>query len=145
MESCIRVVTNSQFLCSEKELIQKDANFDIISTNAIHKTSKLAKEGNYRGAQSNALAWKKMIKNNAVSISNAMDNYRIFSNNMNDFNNNMQEVQYQQFSQPMINNNIGVSPSVNNQMRSDKLSSQIHSMNNMSNTRSVNNYAKKKK
>jgi len=97
-DRCIRVVTKQQQICTEKDIVQKQANYDIISTNAIQKTSKLAKEGSLREAQSNALAWKKFIKTQAEENESANRNYKIYSQNMNDFNNNMQEVQYQQLN-----------------------------------------------
>jgi hypothetical protein len=97
-DRCIRVVTKQQQICTEKDIVQKQANFDIISTNAIQKTSKLAKDGNLREAQSNALAWKKFMKTQVEENESANRNYKIYSNNMNDFNNNMQEVQYNQLN-----------------------------------------------
>ena len=155
-DRCVRVLTKNQKISSEKDLIQKDANFNIISTNAMQKTSKLAKDGNYRGAQSNALAWKKMIKSNAVQNSNAYDNYKVFSNNMNDFNNNMQEAQFQELSsaneQPSnLNNNMlsanmpyrANAPKQN--IKSDKISQQIHSFKNISSAKSCQTYEKSKK
>jgi hypothetical protein len=144
-DRCIRVVTKNQKICSEKDVIQKEANFNIISTNAIQKTSKLAKEGNYRAAQSNALAWKKMMKSNISSNQNAENNYRIFSNNMCDFNNNLQEVQFQALNSMPKDNSVFGQSVQSAQIRSDKLTSQIHTLKNISNTRSAETYSKKKK
>lgn len=98
-DRCIRVITKQQQICMERDIVQKQANYDIISTNAIQKTSNLAKGGKYREAQSHALAWKKFIKNNAEDNINANRNYKVYSNNMGVFNNDMQEVQYIQLSQ----------------------------------------------
>ena len=90
----IRVVTKTQQLSSEKEVIQNAANYDIISTNAIQKTSKLAKDGKYREAQSNSLAWKKLIGSQAINSVNARQNYTALNSNMQNFNNNLQELQF---------------------------------------------------
>jgi hypothetical protein len=136
-DRCIRVVTKSQKLCSEKEIIQNNANYNIISTNAMQKSSQLAKEGNYREAQSNALAWKRMIKSQACnSNSNAFESYKIFNNNMNDFNNNIQQLQFE---------NIQMAPEKKKTITDDKISSQIHAMKSMSSKRSEMNYKKSKK
>ena len=42
---CIRVQTCSQKISSEKEVVQQQAKFDLISVNAMQKTSNLAQEG----------------------------------------------------------------------------------------------------
>jgi len=44
-DHCIRVLTNSQKISSEKEEVSKQALYDLISVNAIQKTSLLAQEG----------------------------------------------------------------------------------------------------
>jgi hypothetical protein len=150
-DQCIRVVTKHQKISTEKDFIQKEANFDIISTNAMQKTSKLAEEGDYRGAQSNALAWKKMIKSNAISSNSAYNNYKVFNNNMNSFNNNMQEVQYQNlnsmYSPPNnLNNNLQQKKANPiSSIRSDNITQQIHSIKNISSTKSTYAYKKTKK
>jgi len=131
-DKCLRVVTKTQEISSEKEVIQEKANFNIISVNAMQKSSKLAQEGQFRIAQSNALAWKKMMKN-APSTSNAHNNYKVFNNNMNDFNENLQEHQYMQKCTKTIS------------QQSDKLSQQMHQMKNISQSKSTMEYAKSKK
>ena len=105
-DRCIRVLTKQQQICMEKEIVRKQANYDIISTNAIQKTSKLAKEGSYREAQSHALAWKKFIKNSAEDSVSANKSYKVYSQNMNNFNNDMQELQFKKLtSQDVMQNN----------------------------------------
>eukprot|EP00831_Metopus_contortus_P003877 TRINITY_DN11429_c0_g1_i1.p1 TRINITY_DN11429_c0_g1~~TRINITY_DN11429_c0_g1_i1.p1 ORF type:complete len:166 (+),score=46.95 TRINITY_DN11429_c0_g1_i1:209-706(+) len=59
---CVRVLTKKQEITFEKEEAKKDAKFDILSVNAVQKTAKMAKEGNFRGAQANAYQWKKVLK-----------------------------------------------------------------------------------
>lgn len=142
-DRCIRVVTKNQKLCSEKQVIRENAKYDIISTNAMQKTSKLAQQGQYREAQSNALAWKKMIKNEAVNNSNAYSNYMVFNNNMNEFNNNIQEEQFNDLnSLKEESRGIGYA---SKKIRNDKLTEQIHNFKKISNTKTQTNYAKSKK
>jgi hypothetical protein len=137
-DRCFRVITATQKISSEKDKIHKNANFDIISTNAIKKTSELAEEGRYREAQSQALAWKKMLKKTTETNQNAVANYDIFSNNMNSFNNNIQAFQFNQLSQLE-----SVKPSKYN--KNDNLSQQIHSLKNISQTKSKSQYEKEMK
>lgn len=111
-DNCIRVVTQTQMVSSEKEKVQSNARFDLITTNAIQKSSKLAKKGLYREAQSNALAWKQMLKNNTEisNNSNALNNkmfYNAFKDNMNSINDNMQEAMFIESESVNINQNIG--------------------------------------
>jgi len=93
-DKCIRVMTNLQKLSSDKEEIAKDAKYNILSVNAMQKSSQLAKEGNYRKAQANAYAWKNMMKGYGNSNKEADDNYMNFNRQMKEFNHHMQEQQY---------------------------------------------------
>jgi hypothetical protein len=135
-DRCYRVITATQKISSEKDEIQKNANYDIISTNAIKKTSELAEEGRYREAQSQALAWKKMLKKTTEQSQNAYANYELFSNNMNSFNNNIQALQYNQLKEESL-------PTKYN--KNDNISQQIHSMKHISQAKSKNIYEKNKK
>jgi hypothetical protein len=140
-DRCIRVLSKNQIISSEKDVIQSKANFEIISTNAIQKTSKLAENGQYREAQSHALAWKKMMKNNAEYNEEANNNYKIFNNNMKDFNNNMQEYQYNEIVSQNVNDQSGRKKEMKEtSLKSDKLSQQIFSSKNMNSKKSTNSY-----
>ena len=44
-DKCIRVMTSSQKISDEKDVVQKQAKFNILSVNALQKSSNLAKEG----------------------------------------------------------------------------------------------------
>lgn len=98
---CKRVITKSQLLSFSKEEVSKQAQYDIISCNAMQQCSKLAKEGDYRKAQSNAKAWKQMMKKNFSNNIQAQQNYDNFNIHMNDINNNLQKVQYEEKCQGM--------------------------------------------
>ena len=135
-----------QKVSSDKEEIAKDAKYEILSVNAMKKSSQLAKEGNYRGAQVNAYAWKQFIKSNAQTNNQAFENYSMFNKNMTTFNNHIQKNLYQD----VINNNINnyeefnmMENNENNKQertinRTDNISSEIHTLNNM-------NFSKAKK
>jgi hypothetical protein len=145
-DKCIRVITKMQKVSSDKEEIAKDAKYEILSVNAMKKSSQLAKEGNYRGAQVNAYAWKQFIKSNAQTNNQAFENYSMFNKNMTTFNNHIQKNLYQD----VINNNINnyeefnmMENNENNKQertinRTDNISSEIHTLNNM-------NFSKAKK
>ena len=59
---CVRLITKSQEITFEREEAKKEADYHVLSVNAVQQTAKLAKEGNYRGAQANAYHWKRMMK-----------------------------------------------------------------------------------
>ena len=59
---CVRVITKYQEITFEKEEAKKEADYKVISVNAVQKTAQLAKQGDFRKAQANAVHWKKMLK-----------------------------------------------------------------------------------
>ena len=97
---CIRVITKEQELCTEKAKIQEQADFNIFSVNAIQQCSKQAKKGDYRHAQSNAMAYKKVMKKNMefdnYNAKNAKENLIMFNNNFCELNDNLQKLQYEE-------------------------------------------------
>ena len=110
----IKVFTELKSVSSNKEEILKQANFKIVSGNAIQKSAKMAMEGNYRKAQINTMAWKKFLNSNKDKDKNAKDTYSQFKANMNNFNRNLAGAQ-------MNNNN-------NNNGISDRLAGQIYNL-----------------
>ena len=69
-----------------KEEVEKQANYDIITACEIQKSAKLAGQGLYREAQAQAhVARKYLKKNKKVSY----ESYQMFNNNMNVFNQNL--------------------------------------------------------
>lgn len=89
----IRVVTKCQEISNDKEKVQSQAKYEILSVNALQHCGKIAKVGDYRGGQSYAKAFKKMMKKN-VSNSDAKENYINFNRNMCELNDDLQEIQY---------------------------------------------------
>jgi hypothetical protein len=134
-----------QKVSSDKEEIAKDAKYEILSVNAMKKSSQLAKEGNYRGAQVNAYAWKQFMKSNAQT-NTQVENYSMFNKNMTNFNNQLQQNLYQDVVNNNINNYEEFDMMENNEInkqertitRTDNISSEIHKLNNM-------NFSKAKK
>eukprot|EP00831_Metopus_contortus_P077762 TRINITY_DN7379_c0_g1_i1.p1 TRINITY_DN7379_c0_g1~~TRINITY_DN7379_c0_g1_i1.p1 ORF type:complete len:156 (-),score=33.47 TRINITY_DN7379_c0_g1_i1:145-612(-) len=63
---CVRVLTKQQEITFDKEEAMKKVVYNILSTNAIKQSAKMAKKGNYREAQANAYQWKKVLKNTEV-------------------------------------------------------------------------------
>jgi hypothetical protein len=148
-DKCIRVVTEFQQLSSEKKVIESQARYDIVSTNAIKKTAKLAQDGHLREAQSNALAWKKMMKSNESS-EDAFVNYKIMNKNLNEFNDNLQEMQYVEQSNAMPQSNMtGVGMDFSSHAKKpamkDNISQKMHQLKNASTQKTVNNYMEEMK
>ena len=119
----IKVFTELKSVSSNKEEILKNANLKIVSGNAIQKSAKMAREGNYRKAQINSMAWKKFLNSNKNQDKNAKDTYSQFKANMNNFNQNLAGAQ-------MHNNNDGIS---------DRLAGQIYNL-----SKNINNVNNKK-
>ena len=59
---CVRLVTKNQSITFEKEEAKKEADYKVISVNAVQQTAKLARKGKLRDAQANAMHWKNMMK-----------------------------------------------------------------------------------
>ena len=119
----IKVFTDLKTVSSNKEEILKQADFDVVSGNAIQKSAKMAMEGRFKDAQINNMAWKKFLNENQSTNKNSHENYSRFKANMNNFNQNLV------FAQSNNNNN-----NFNNSNRiNDRLSAQIYNLNNNQN------------
>ena len=82
----VRVITKNMKVSDNKEEVEKQANYDIITACEIQKSAKLAGQGLYREAQAQAhVARKYLKKNKKVSY----ESYQMFNNNMNVFNQNL--------------------------------------------------------
>lgn len=49
-DKCVRIITKTQEISSDKEELKRKASYGIIKKHAIQKSSNMAKVGNYRGA-----------------------------------------------------------------------------------------------
>ena len=82
----VRIITKNMKVSDNKEEVEKQANYDIITACEIQKSAKLAGQGLYREAQAQAhVARKYLKKNKKVSY----ESYQMFNNNMNVFNQNL--------------------------------------------------------
>lgn len=89
---CIRIITKDQKVEKERELVEKQANFHIVSTNALQKSALIARTGDFRKAQANAYAWKNYIKTNISSNAQAKGSYSLFSSNFKDFHHDLNQI-----------------------------------------------------
>ena len=82
----VRVITKNMKVSDNKEEVEKQANYDIITACEIQKSAKLAGAGLFREAQAQAHVARKFLKQyKKVSY----ESYQMFNNNMNDFNQNL--------------------------------------------------------
>ncbi len=88
----VRVISKNLKVSDDFEEISKKANYDIISTNEVQKTAKLANEGHYREAQAQAHVAKKFFKKNRNISNKSEENYHVFSSNLNDLNKDLGEL-----------------------------------------------------
>ena len=59
---CIRIISNLQQISNDRDELEKNANYEILSTNAIQQSSKLAKAGQMREAQAYAKSWNRRMR-----------------------------------------------------------------------------------
>ena len=115
----IRIITKNLEVSDNKEEVNKQANLNIVSTNQIQKSAKLAGKGNFMDAQAQIHVARNFLNRNA-NIS--YDNQRIyhqFNSNMNNFHMN-------------LNNN-------NMMINSNNIFNMNNNMNNMNNFNNMNN------
>ena len=72
-----------------KEEVEKQANYDIITAAEIQKSAKLAGAGLYREAQAQAHVARKFLQKNKKQSKESYESYQMFNNNMNLFNQNL--------------------------------------------------------
>lgn len=64
---CVRIISNQQLISHDREGLERNANFQILSTNAIQQSSKLAKRGDMTKAQVIAKTWKRRMRGNITN------------------------------------------------------------------------------
>ena len=98
-ERCIRVITKRLEICSDKQEIEKQANYKILSVNSLQKSSQMAQLGDYRGAQGYALACKKVLKRGKDNETiEAKEGYKMFKKNFNEMNTDLLDLQEEEVS-----------------------------------------------
>ena len=129
-----RVITKFLKLNDNKEEVEKQAIFEIISANAMQKAAKLASEGQYTKAQANAQLWRRYMNQNQSKNLSAQTNLMMFNSNFNGFNQNL--------SNARTTNQIGPMQAP---VSSDEFQQQIHSFQNVSQKRQETYFKRKKK
>ena len=84
-----RIITKNMKISDNKEEIEKQTNFDIIAAAEIQKSAKLAGAGLIREAQAQAHVARKFLAKNKKVSKESNESYKIFNNNMNCFNQNL--------------------------------------------------------
>lgn len=64
---CIRVITQKQSISNDRDELEQNADYNIIGTNAVIQSSKMARIGNTRGAQALAKGWNRKMRCQAVN------------------------------------------------------------------------------
>ena len=86
----IRIITKNMKVSDNKEEVEKQANFEIVTAAEIQKSAKLAGVGLIREAQAQAHVARKYLEKNKKNSKNSYGSYQMFNNNMNLFNQNLQ-------------------------------------------------------
>lgn len=60
----IRVISQEQQMSSDRQQLEKAADYNIISTNAIQQSCKVARAGDLKQAQVIAKTWNRKMRNN---------------------------------------------------------------------------------
>ena len=131
-----RVITKFLKLNDNKEEVEKQAIFEIISANAMQKAAKLASEGQYTKAQANAQLWRRYMNQNQSKNLSAQTNLMMFNSNFNGFNQNL--------SNARTTNQIGPMQ-MQAPVSSDEFQQQIHNFQNVSQKRQETYFKRKKK
>ena len=154
----VRIISKNMKVSDNKEEIEKQSNFEIVSTMEIQKSAKLAHAGLFREAQAQAHITRKYLAMNSVKNNSSKETFKLFNNNMNSFNKNIGSLHREQLrSVPLkffekknsdknnFNNMNNNDNNFNNYNRSDLINEQIFSLSNTSNNRQKMNYKRSKK
>ena len=134
-ENIIRVINETQTICRIQKDIEKNINYDIISTNAMQRSGKLAKLGKYKEAQIESLRWKTYMRNNVNSNNkNVVENYNMFKNNMRSVQTNLNDIRTEIIKKKSTNLDT-----------QDEIQEQFHHASYQSRKQNMKNFRKKKK
>ena len=164
-EKVIRVITKNLKVSDNSEEINKQANFNIISTMQVRKSAKLAGKGNMMEAQAQIHVARNFLNKNRYSSDNSRHAFMQFNNNMNSFHNNLNNMNssnnynfmnmnmnimnnnMMNNNMMMMNNNMMNNNMLNNNMNrsNDLFSGQIFSLSNTSENRQNNMFFRSNK
>ena len=144
----IRIITKNLEVSDNKEQVNKQANLNIVSTNQVQKSAKLAEKGNFMDAQAQIHVARNFLNNNA---NYSMDNKRIyhqFNSNMNSFhmnlNNNNMMINSNMMNMNRMNNNMNNNMMMNMNMNNNMMMNMNNNMmmnNNMINMNNNDNFS----
>jgi hypothetical protein len=109
----IRVISKKLKVSDDKEKINKQANFDIISTLQIQKSAKLAGIGDMMQAQAQIHAARNYLNQQVAYNPNNYQIYNQFNMNMNSFNNNLGMNNMMNMNQGMNMGMMNMNPGMN--------------------------------
>lgn len=90
---CVRIISNQKQVSNDRNELEKNANYKILSTNAIQQSSKLAKKGQMMEAQVVAKTWNRRMRAN-INNEEQIADYGNYNRNFNDVYNMIQENQH---------------------------------------------------
>ena len=133
----VRIISKNLKISDNKDEVEGQANFDIISTMEIQKSAKLASEGLFREAQAQAHVTRKFLLNNKKNNISSKENYHRFNCNMNYFNSNLERLHNEnKGSYPIEKKNIKINEMKNNSSsNNDDITEQIYSLSHISQNR----------
>ena len=137
-DKCLRVITKNLKVSDNKEEVNKQALFNIVSTMQIQKSAKMAGAGNLMGAQAQIHLARNFLGSNQHYSMKNQNVFRQFSNNMNDFHMNLNRMNNNNFM-PRTYNNLNNMNMIRNNMNMMNNNMGMNMMNNNMNMMMNNN------
>ena len=138
-DKCLRIITKNLKVSDNKEEVNKQALFNIVSTMQIQKSAKMAGSGNLMGAQAQIHLARNFLNSNQHYNVNNQNVFRQFNSNMNDFHMNLNRMNNNNFMPRhynMMNNNMNMMGNNMNMMNNNM---GMNMMNNNMNMNMMNN------
>ena len=138
-EKCIRVITKNLKVSDNKEEINKQANFNIVSTMQIQKSARMAGAGNFMGAQAQIHVARNFLNRNQNYSHKNQQIFNQFNNNMNNFHMNLNTMNNQMNMNQQMNMMNSMPMNMNMNMMNNNMGMNNMAMNNMGNQMMMNN------
>ena len=134
-----RIISKNLKISDNKEEVEKQADFDIISTMEVQKSAKLASEGLFREAQAQAHIARKFLGQKIQFSDKNEEAFLMFNNNMNSFNSNLEKLNDEKKKSEKDNTQI------NPFKKNDELNQQIFSLSRTSKYKQKSKFERSKK
>ena len=129
-DKCVRVITKNLKVSDNKEEINKQAHFNIVSTMQIQKSAKMAGAGNLMGAQAQIHLARNFLGSNQHYNMKNQNVFRQFNSNMNDFHMNLNSMNNNNFMPRTYNMNPNMNMNMmNNNMNMNMMNNDMNMMN----------------